>query len=43
MTVEEALLLLRDLHLGRHTTDEPVVLKQVEDALNKAAKAKSAF
>jgi hypothetical protein len=43
MTVEEALPLLRDLHLGRHTTDEPVVLKQVEDALNKAAKAKSAF
>jgi hypothetical protein len=43
MTVEEALLLLRDLHLGRRTADEGVVLKQVEDALNKPAKAKSAF
>jgi hypothetical protein len=41
--LEEALLLLRDLHLGWHTTDEAVVLKQVEDALDKAAKAKSAF
>jgi hypothetical protein len=41
--LEEALLLLRDLHMGRHTTDEAVVLKQVEHALEKAAKAKSAF
>jgi hypothetical protein len=41
--LEEALLLLRDLQLGRHTTDEAVVLKPVDDALDKAAKAKSAF
>jgi hypothetical protein len=41
--LEEALLLLRDLHLGRNTADEAVVLKHVDDALDKAAKAKSAF
>jgi hypothetical protein len=41
--LEKALLLLRDLHLGRHTTDEAVVLRKVEDALDKAAKAQSAF
>ena len=39
----EALLFLRDLHLGRHTTAEAVVLKHVEDALDKAATAKSTF
>jgi hypothetical protein len=41
--LEEALLLLRDLYLGRQTTAEAVILKQVEDALDQAAKAKSAF
>jgi hypothetical protein len=41
--LEEALLLLRDLYLGRQTTVEAVILTQVEDALDQAAKAKSAF
>jgi hypothetical protein len=41
--LEEALLILRDLYLGRQTTAEAVILKQVEDALDQAAKAKSAF
>ena len=40
---EEALLLLRDLYLVRSSLAEDVVLERVEDALDKAAKAKSAF
>jgi hypothetical protein len=41
--LEEALLLLRDLYLGRQTTVEAVILTEVEDALDQATKAKSAF
>ena len=41
--LEEALLLLRDLHLARQSVGEDVVLKKVDDALNKAANAKGAF
>jgi hypothetical protein len=41
--LEEALLLLRNLHLGRHTTDEAVVLKQVEDALEQSYKGEKRF
>jgi hypothetical protein len=38
--LEQALLLLRDLYFAGHSSSEEVVLKQVEDALDKAAKAK---
>jgi hypothetical protein len=38
-----ALSLLRDLHLARHSFSGDIVLRQVEDALNKPARAKSAF
>jgi hypothetical protein len=38
--LEQALLLLRDLHVAEHGIAEDVVLKQVENALNNAAKAK---
>jgi hypothetical protein len=41
--LEKALLLLRDLHLGRETLADEVVLHQVEDALDKAARAKRAL
>jgi hypothetical protein len=41
--LEAALSLLRDLYLARRNFPEDTVLRQVEDALNKAAKAKSAF
>jgi hypothetical protein len=41
--LEEALLLLRDLHLSRNNLMEDAVLKQVAEALDKAARAKSAF
>jgi hypothetical protein len=39
----EALLLLRDLYSGRTGAAEDVVLRRVEEALGKAAMAKSAF
>ncbi len=38
--LEQALLLLRDLHFAGQTIAGDIVLKQVEDALDKAAKAK---
>jgi hypothetical protein len=38
--LEQALLLLRDLHVAGQSIAEDAVLKQVEDALDKAAKAK---
>jgi hypothetical protein len=38
--LEQASILLRDLHVAEHGIAEDVVLKQVEDALNKAATAK---
>jgi hypothetical protein len=41
--LEEALLLLRDLYLSRNSLTEDAVLKRVEEALEKAATAKSAF
>jgi hypothetical protein len=41
--LEEALLLLRDLYFSRTTLAEEVVLKRVEEALDKAAAAKGAF
>jgi hypothetical protein len=41
--LEEALLLLRDLYLSRNNLTEDAVLKRVEEALDKAATAKSAF
>jgi hypothetical protein len=41
--LEEALLLLRDLYLSEDRSAENSVLKRVEDALDKAATAKSAF
>jgi hypothetical protein len=41
--LEEALLLLRDLYLSRNSLAEDAVLKRVEEALDKAATAKSAF
>lgn len=41
--LEEALLLLRDLYFSRTSLAEDVVLKRVEEALDKAAAAKSAF
>jgi hypothetical protein len=41
--LEAALSGLMDLYLGRHSLPEDTVLKRVEDALNEAAKAKSAF
>ena len=41
--LEEALLLLRDLYCSRNGLVEEVVLKRVEEALGKAAGAKSAF
>jgi hypothetical protein len=41
--LEEALLLLRDLYWSRSSLVEEVVLKRVEEALGKAAGAKSAF
>jgi hypothetical protein len=41
--LEAALSLLRDHYLTRHGLPESAVLKQVEDALSKAVKAKSAF
>jgi hypothetical protein len=41
--LEKALLLLRDLHLGRETLADDVVLHRVEDALDKAARAKRAL
>ena len=41
--LEQALLLLRDLHLAGNGMAEDAVLKQVEVALDKAAKAKTLF
>jgi hypothetical protein len=41
--LEEALLLLRDLHFARQSVAEAVVLKKVDDALSKASAAKVAF
>jgi hypothetical protein len=41
--LEEALLLLRDLYFSRGSFSEEVVLKRVEEALDKAAMAKGAF
>jgi hypothetical protein len=41
--LEAALLLLRDLYLSRNSLMEDAVLKRVEEALEKAAIAKSAF
>jgi hypothetical protein len=41
--LEAALALLRDLYLARHSVPAGIVLRQVEDALNQAARAKSAF
>ena len=41
--LEEALLLLRDLYFSRTSVAEEVVLKRVEEALDKAAAAKGAF
>jgi hypothetical protein len=41
--LEEALILMRDLYLSRNSAAEDVVLKRVEEALEKAAIAKSAF
>jgi hypothetical protein len=39
----EALVLLRDLYFSRDTLVDDAVLVRVEDALDKAANAKSAF
>jgi hypothetical protein len=41
--LEEALLLMKDLYFSRTSLAEEVVLKRVEEALHKAATAKSAF
>jgi hypothetical protein len=41
--LEDALLLLRDLYFSRTSLAEEVVLKRVEEALDKAATAKGAF
>jgi hypothetical protein len=41
--LERALLLLKDLHFARRSISEDVVLELVNDALDKAARAKSAF
>lgn len=41
--LEGALLRLRDLYLSRNSAAEGEVLKQVDEALDKAATAKSAF
>jgi hypothetical protein len=41
--LEEALLLMRDLYFSRAHLGEELVLKRVEKALGKAARAKSAF
>ncbi len=41
--LEEALVLLRDLYLSEDRSAENTVLKRVEEALDKAATAKSAF
>jgi hypothetical protein len=41
--LEVALTLLMDLDLARHGVPEDAVLRQVEDALNRAARAKSPF
>jgi hypothetical protein len=41
--LEEALLLLRDLYLSEDRSAEDSILKRVEEALDKAATAKSAF
>jgi hypothetical protein len=41
--LEEALRLLRDLYFSRTSLAEEVVLKRVEEALDRAATAKSAF
>jgi hypothetical protein len=41
--LEEALLLLRNLYLSENRSAEDSVLKRVEEALDKAATAKSAF
>jgi hypothetical protein len=41
--LEEALLLMRDLYFSRASLAEEVVLKRVEEALDKAATAKIAF
>jgi hypothetical protein len=41
--MEQALLLLRDFHLGRTGFAEDVVLSQVEEALDKAARAKAEY
>jgi hypothetical protein len=40
--LQEALLLLRDLHFARQSVAEEVVLEKVQDALNKAANAMAA-
>jgi hypothetical protein len=41
--LEKALLLMRDLYLSWNSAPEDAVLKRVEEALEKAATAKSAF
>jgi hypothetical protein len=41
--LEEALVLLRDLYFSEDRSAENSVLKRVEEALDKAATAKSAF
>jgi hypothetical protein len=41
--LEGALVLLRELYMAPEKEAEDVVLKRVEDALSKAAAAKSAF
>lgn len=41
--LEAAIAVLMDLYLARHGVREDAVLRQVEDALNRAAKAKSPF
>jgi hypothetical protein len=41
--LEAALSLLRDMYFARRSFPEDTILRQVEDALNKAAKAKTAF
>jgi hypothetical protein len=41
--LEDALLRLKDLYLSRNGAAEGAVFKQVDEALNKAAIAKTAF
>jgi hypothetical protein len=41
--LEAAMTVLMDLYLARHGVPEDTVVRQVQDALNKAAEAKSPF